>query len=74
MSSLGYKKKIYIYMSPNFEKPDILHKMLFGFIYHFRVVTVILLILSFVDYHEEQSLRYSVDTYLKSVRAVVAKL
>ena len=40
------------YMWPNFGKPGLLRKMLFWVIRRFRLVTVILSILSFVDNHE----------------------
>ena len=45
-------------MWPDFGKPDLSRKMLFQVIHHFRSVTGILSILSFVDSHEEQSLSF----------------
>ena len=50
---------IFYIMWPDFEKPDLSHKMLFQDIHRFRLVTGILSILSFVDNHEEQSLSFN---------------
>ena len=42
----------------DFGKPDLSCKILLQLIHHFRLVTGILLILSFVGNHEEQSLSF----------------
>ena len=50
-------------MWPNFGKPGLSRKLLFRVIRRFRLVTVILSILSFVDNHEEQSLSFIWSLY-----------